>query len=170
MTSRSRTRPRHGLVAARTGRCVGRGARVRSSARRLRRRRARPRRPASTTAPGVGTVTTVAPDGVQEVTLQTQDDYVFTPDHFTVAPGTVRLTVVNAAKQLTHNFDFTPGRGPAPIERTIPLLAPGEKKTIEFDVTDAGRLPLRVQLPRPARAGRHDDGQRLSRCPSSTSS
>ena len=42
--------------------------------------------PAPTTAAGVGTVTTAA-DGVQEITLQTQDDYVFTPDHFTVGPG-----------------------------------------------------------------------------------
>src|SRR4051812_16250974 len=63
-----------------------------------------------TTADGVGTVT-VASDGVQEITLQTQDDYVFTPDHFTVDPGAVRLTVVNLAKQATHNFDFTPDAG-----------------------------------------------------------
>ena len=33
-----------------------------------------------------GTVTGAA-DGVQEITLQTQDDYVFTPSRFTVAPG-----------------------------------------------------------------------------------
>jgi plastocyanin len=91
----------------------------------------------ATTPPGVGT-TTVAPDGVQEVTLQTQDDYVFTPDHFTVAPGTVRLTVVNAATQLTHNFDFTPDAGPAPIEASIPLLAPGQKVTIDFAVETPG--------------------------------
>ena len=97
--------------------------------------------PASGAAPstvaGAGTVT-VAPDGVQEVTLQTQDDYVFTPDHFTVAPGKVRVTVVNAAKQLTHNFTFTSGKGPAPIAEDIPLLAPGEKRTIEFTVEQPG--------------------------------
>ena len=63
---------------------------------------------APSSAPAPGTVTT-APDGVQEVTLQTQDDYVFSPATFTVAPGEVRLTVVNAAEQLTHNFRFTPG-------------------------------------------------------------
>ena len=70
---------------------------------------------APSTAPGVGKVT-VASDGVQEITLQTQDDYVFTPDHFTVAPGKVRLTVVNVAKQATHNFNFTPKAGPATID------------------------------------------------------
>ena len=87
--------------------------------------------------PALGTVTT-APDGVQEVTLQTQDDYVFTPTAFTVAPGPVRLTVANIAEQTTHNFRFTPDGGPEPIEAEIPLLAPGESRTIEFTVTTLG--------------------------------
>jgi plastocyanin len=97
-----------------------------------------PAAPSSQTATeGVGTVTT-APDGAQEVTLQTQDDYVFTPDRFTVAPGQVRLTVVNAAVQTTHNFRFTPNGGPAQIDPEIPLLAPGESRTIGFTVTTPG--------------------------------
>jgi plastocyanin len=91
----------------------------------------------ATTAEGVGEVT-VAPDGVQEITLQTQDDYVFTPDHFTVDPGAVRLTVVNVAKQMTHNFDFTDD-APAPIDASIPLLAPGDERTVEFDVEAPGK-------------------------------
>jgi plastocyanin len=96
---------------------------------------------APTTAEGVGTVT-VAPDGVQEITLQTQDDYVFTPDHFTVAPGEVRLTVVNIAKETTHNFRFTPDKGAAPIEEGIPLLAAGDEKTIDFTVEKPGDYPF----------------------------
>jgi plastocyanin len=92
---------------------------------------------APATASGVGTVTTAA-DGVQEITLQTQDDYVFTPDRFTVAPGRVRLTVVNVATQLTHNFTFPSGEGPEPIAEEIPLLTPGAKKTIEFTVERPG--------------------------------
>ena len=60
-----------------------------------------------------------AADGVQEITLQTQDDYVFTPDTFTVDPGTVRLTVVNVAEDLTHNFRFTPDTGPAAIDQQV---------------------------------------------------
>jgi plastocyanin len=87
--------------------------------------------------PSVGTVTTT-PDGVQEITLQTQDDYVFTPDTFTVAPGQVRLTVVNVAKQMTHNLRFTPGQGPEQIQPEIPLLAAGDRKTIEFTVAQPG--------------------------------
>jgi plastocyanin len=89
------------------------------------------------TVPGVGQVTE-ASDGVQEITLQTQDDYVFTPDSFTVEPGRVRLTVVNAARDMTHNFRFTPGEGPEPIAAEISLLAPGQEKTIEFEVRVPG--------------------------------
>jgi plastocyanin len=92
---------------------------------------------APSTAPGVGTVTTAA-DGVQEITIQTQDDYVFTPDSFTVAPGTVRLTLVNAAEEMVHNLEFDEGEGPEPIEAGIDFLAPGDEETIEFEVTVPG--------------------------------
>ena len=81
---------------------------------------------------------TVAPDGTQVVTLHVQDDYVFVPDVFTVAPGRVRITVSSVAEQLTHNFRFTPDAGPAPIEPEIPILAPGESDTIEFEVDSEG--------------------------------
>ena len=95
----------------------------------------------SSTVPGVGQVTE-ASDGVQEVTIQTQDDYVFTPTAFTVDPGTVRLKVVNVAKQMTHNFRFTPGEGPEPIPAEISLLAPGQEETIEFEVREPGDHPF----------------------------
>jgi plastocyanin len=100
-----------------------------------------PKAAPATPGPGVGTVTTAA-DGVQEITLQTQDDYVFTPDTFTVEPGTVRLTVVNAAKDMTHNFRFTPDAGPAPIGAQIDLLTAGQEVTIEFEVTEPGDYPF----------------------------
>ncbi|MFW3170112.1 plastocyanin/azurin family copper-binding protein [Geodermatophilus sp. CPCC 206100] len=89
----------------------------------------------SSTAPGA---VTTAPDGVQEVTLRTQDDYVFTPATFTVAPGRVRLTVENVAEQLTHNLRFRPDAVPQPIPEEITLLAPGESRTIEFTVEQPG--------------------------------
>jgi plastocyanin len=102
-----------------------------------------PATPDATRTPdaGVGQVTTDA-EGVQEVTIETGDDYVFTPNAFTVAPGTVRLTVTNTAKQLTHNFMFTTGAGPAAITEQIPLLAPGQSETIEFTVTQPGDYPF----------------------------
>jgi plastocyanin len=83
-------------------------------------------------------VVTTAADGTQEITLQTQDDYVFLPAAFTVEPGTVRLTVHNAATQLTHAFRFTPGGGPAPIAGQIPILTPGDTESVQFTVTTAG--------------------------------
>lgn len=93
------------------------------------------------TAPGVGVVTTAA-DGVQEITLQTQDDYTFTPDTFTVAPGSVRLTLVNAAQEMTHNLEFDEGEGPQPIGSGIDFLAPRDEETIEFEVTEPGDYPF----------------------------
>jgi plastocyanin len=93
------------------------------------------------TAEGVGEVT-VASDGVQEITLQVQDDYVFVPDSFTVDPGAVRVTVVSVAKETTHNFVFTPDAGPAAIESSISLLAPGQQMTIDFDVEAPGDYPF----------------------------
>jgi len=86
---------------------------------------------------GVGTVTSDA-QGVQQVTLETGDDYVFTPDHFTVAPGQVQVTVRNTGKQLTHQFEFTQGKGPAPITQTIPILPPGSTESVSFTVTTPG--------------------------------
>jgi plastocyanin len=100
-----------------------------------------PQDAAAPTVAGVGEVTT-APDGVQEITVQTQDDFVFTPDTFTVDPGAVRLTVVNVAQEMTHNLEFTSGGGPEEIPAGISLLAPGEEKTIEFTVTSPGEHPF----------------------------
>jgi plastocyanin len=94
-----------------------------------------------TTGGDVGAVRTAA-DGAQEITLETGDDYVFTPATFTVAPGQVRLTVRNSAKQLTHNFMFTAGKGPAAISEQIPVLAPGASQTIEFAVSVPGDYPF----------------------------
>ena len=96
---------------------------------------------ASSSDPSLGTVT-VAEDGVQEVTIQTPDDYVFVPDTFTVAPGRVRLTVESTATQATHNFRFTPDAGAEEIPEEIPLLAAGETETIEFEVTVPGEHPF----------------------------
>ena len=94
-----------------------------------------------TTAADVGVVRT-APDGVQEVTVETGDDYTFTPNAFTVAPGPVRVTVRNTATQLTHNFVFTQGKAPADIAEQVPFLGPGDTKTFEFTVTAPGDYPF----------------------------
>lgn len=99
----------------------------------------------ATSGANLGKVTT-APDGVQEVTIQTEDDYRFTPDHFTVHAGQVRLTVTNVGHDYSHDFLFTPGKGPAPIPAQIPLLASGQKKTIDFTVTKPGDYPFQCSF------------------------
>jgi plastocyanin len=43
---------------------------------------------------------------------------------------------------MTHNFRFSAGKGPAEISEQIPVLAPGESKTIEFTVTAPGDYPF----------------------------
>lgn len=93
------------------------------------------------TAAGVGEVTT-GPDGVQEITVQTQDDYVFVPDSFTVDPGKVRLTVINVAEEMTHNLEFDEGEGPEPVDAGIDFLGPRDEETIEFEVTEPGDHPF----------------------------
>jgi plastocyanin len=50
----------------------------------------------------------------------------------------VRLTVVNVADQMTHNFVFTEGGGPEEIGAGISLLAPGQEMTIDFTVEAPG--------------------------------
>ena len=87
-------------------------------------------------------------DGVQEITLQTQDDYVFTPDRFTVAPGTVRLTVVNVAKQMTHNLQFTRARARSRSTRGSTSWRPGRRRPSSSRSPCPGDYPFDVHVPR----------------------
>lgn len=75
--------------------------------------------------------------GIQEVEVDTSDDYRFVPSTIKAQPGTIKLTLVNKAKSSTHNLVFKPG-GPT-VE--IPYLAPQTSKSITFDVT-AGTFPF----------------------------
>ena len=81
---------------------------------------------------------TVDPNGVQSITLNSGDDYRFVPAEFTVTPGQVRVSLENAATQLTHSLEFPPGSGPSNVPESIPVLAPAESETIEFAVSTPG--------------------------------
>ena len=87
-------------------------------------------------APG-GTVSR-APDGTQEIAVLVRDDFDFYPAAFTVTTGRVRLSLISEAQELTHNFRFTPGAGPAAIAEEIPVVSPGDRDTIEFAVEQSG--------------------------------
>jgi len=80
----------------------------------------------------------VGSDGVQSITLVSGDDFRFVPAEFTVRPGQVRVTLDNAATQLTHSLDFPPSVSPDDIEESIPVVAPTESDTIEFSVSTPG--------------------------------
>lgn len=80
----------------------------------------------------------IAPDGVQEVSVLVRDDYEFYPAAFTVQPGRVRLSLISEAKDMTHNFRFTPGAGPVEIAEAVPIVAPGQRDSVEFAVTELG--------------------------------
>ena len=84
-----------------------------------------------------GTVS-VAPDGTQEIAVLVRDDYDFYPAAFTVTTGRVRISLISEAKELTHNFRFTPDAGPVAIAEEIPIVAPGDRDTIEFAVDQPG--------------------------------
>ncbi|MDQ3054194.1 MAG: cupredoxin domain-containing protein [Actinomycetota bacterium] len=81
---------------------------------------------------------TVGPDGVQTITLISGDDYRFLPAEFTVAPGQVRITLDNAATQLTHSLAFPPDVSPSNIVESISVVAPGEVDALEFTVSTPG--------------------------------
>ena len=55
-----------------------------------------------------------------------------------MAPGEVRLTLLNAAEATTHNFAFIPDAGPEPLDAEIELVGPGQSATIEFTVDRPG--------------------------------
>ncbi|MDQ3716823.1 MAG: cupredoxin domain-containing protein [Actinomycetota bacterium] len=81
---------------------------------------------------------TVGPDGVQAITLVSSDDYRFVPAAFSVLPGRVRVTLDNAATQLTHSLAFPPARNPSDIAESVPVVAPSESDTIEFSISTPG--------------------------------
>nr|MBA3523878.1 cupredoxin domain-containing protein [Geodermatophilaceae bacterium] len=73
------------------------------------------------------------PDGVQAVTLVTQDNYRFRPSRFLVVPGPVRVTLQNPSTTV-HNLRFADG-GPA---EQIPVVRAAQEATVEFTVSTPG--------------------------------
>ena len=90
--------------------------------------------PQAAQAPQSGDVTvTPGPDGVQAVTLVTQDNFRYIPARFIVTPGPVRLTLENPSGTV-HNLRYDEG-GP---EEEIPVVRSAESETIEFTVSTPG--------------------------------
>lgn len=77
------------------------------------------------------------PDGVQAVTLVTQDNYRFVPARFVVDPGRVRVTVQNPSTTV-HSLKFDPTEGGTQPQEQIPVVRPTEEASIEFVVGTPG--------------------------------
>ena len=79
----------------------------------------------------------------------------FTPDQVHRDAREVRLTVVNVGEPDDAQLRVQARQGPRGIGAAIPLLAPGERKTIEFTVQKPGDYPFQcsfhIQLGRSAR-------------------
>lgn len=90
--------------------------------------------PQQAQAPQSGSVVvTPDADGVQAVTLVTQDNFRFVPAEFTVGPGRVRVTVDNPSGTV-HSLQYDEG---GPVEE-IPVVRPGESESIDFTVSTPG--------------------------------
>jgi len=90
--------------------------------------------PQAARAPQSGDITvTPGPDGVQAVTLVTQDNFRYIPARFTVIPGPVSLTLENPSGTV-HDLRFDEG-GP---EEEIPVVRSRESQTIQFTVSTPG--------------------------------
>ncbi|CAN5769677.1 hypothetical protein BH18ACT7_BH18ACT7_02850 [soil metagenome] len=90
--------------------------------------------PEQAQAPQSGDLTvTPDADGVQAVTLVTQDNFRFVPAEFTVVPGRVRVTVDNPSSNV-HNLRYDEG-GPG---EEIPVVRPGQEESIDFTVSTPG--------------------------------
>lgn len=76
---------------------------------------------------------TPGPDGVQAVTLVTDNAFHFVPSRFHVVPGPVRITVQNPSG-VVHSLTFDEG---GPTEE-IPLVKSGESQSIDVTVSTPG--------------------------------
>jgi plastocyanin len=84
--------------------------------------------------PQSGATTATVLDGLQQVTVEADDKYRFTPDTITVHPGLVKITLVNSGRGAPHNLSVT--GFPADF---VPLAAGGASTTATFTAPAPGR-------------------------------
>jgi plastocyanin len=84
--------------------------------------------------PQSGSTTVAATGGVQQVTIQADDKYRFTPDTITIHPGKVQITLINTGRGAPHDFSVT--GIPADF---VPLASAGQTMTATFTAPAPGR-------------------------------
>jgi len=84
--------------------------------------------------PHTGETTASAVNGVQDVVVQTGDDYRFHPSTITVHPGKVRITLKHTGTGAPHDWvlqGFSAAFG-------VPLTSSGQEKSVEFTAPSPG--------------------------------
>lgn len=84
--------------------------------------------------PHVGDVTAVATDGVQDITITTDQNYRFDPSTITVHPGKVRITLSHTGTGAPHDWSLN-----GFPDDNVPLVSPGQSKSIEFIAPSPGK-------------------------------
>ena len=83
--------------------------------------------------PQVGATTATVSGGVQQVTLEVDDRYRFTPSQVTVHPGRVRVTLVHQGQGAPHDFQVVGFPTDA-----VPLTGAGQTSSATFDAPSPG--------------------------------
>lgn len=85
--------------------------------------------------PHAGTSTAAAgTDGVQDITLTTDQSYRFTPATITVHPGKVRITLKHTGTGAPHDWSLL-----GFPDDYVPLVTPGQEKSVEFTAPAPGK-------------------------------
>lgn len=84
--------------------------------------------------PHTGSSSAVAVDGVQQVTVTTDQNYRFDPSTITVHPGKVRIILKHVGTGAPHNWSLL--GFPADY---VPLVSPGQERSVEFTAPAPGR-------------------------------
>jgi plastocyanin len=83
--------------------------------------------------PHTGSTTASTVDGVQQVTVQANDEFRFVPSTITVHPGKVHLTLVHTGSGAPHNWQLNGFPTDA-----VPLIQAGQQASITFTTPSPG--------------------------------
>ena len=84
--------------------------------------------------PHSGSSTAATVDGVQQVTLTTNQSYRFSPSTVTVHPGKVQIVLRHLGTGAPHDWQLT-----GFPDDFVPLVTPGQQKSIEFTAPAPGK-------------------------------
>ena len=84
--------------------------------------------------PHTGSSTAASTDGVQQVTITTDQSYRFSPSTITVHPGKVRIVLVHTGSGAPHDWSLL-----GFPDAYVPLITPGQQKSVEFTAPAPGK-------------------------------